>query len=229
VSLVPRNEYQAALAELRADVVAMGELVLARLDDALAALADGDEAAARAVVAGDDEVDERYLALESDCLDLFALQQPVAGDLRFVASSFKVLTDVERVGDLAVNLATYALDADADRVAEFDLGGVGAAARDLFADALEAYADRDPDACRELAERDDEVDALCQRAGERVVRDLVARRAAGDDGPWDVEAVLDDVSRLLLAVRDLERVADHGVNVAARTLYDVESDPELVY
>jgi len=225
---VPRDTYQAALDDLRADVVAMGELVLSRLDSALAALTDGDEAAARAVVEGDDEVDDRYLALESDCVDLFALQQPVAGDLRFVAASFKVLTDLERVGDLAVNLATYALDADAGLVAEFDLGGIGAAARDLFADALAAYADGDAEACRRLAERDDEVDALCQQAGERVVRDLVEQGADGD-GPWGVEAVLDDASRLLLAVRDLERVADHGVNVAARTLYDVESDPELVY
>ena len=225
---VPRNEYQAALDDLRADVVGMGELVLTRLDDALAALTDGDEAAARAVVDGDDDVNERYLALESDCLDLFALQQPVAGDLRFVAASFKVLTDIERVGDLAANLASYALDTDDDRVSDVDLGGIGAAARDLFADALDAYADGDAAACHRLAERDDEVDALCQQAGERIVRDLV-EQGAGGDGPWDVEAVLDDVSRLLLAVRDLERVADHGVNVAARTLYDVESDPELVY
>jgi phosphate transport system protein len=225
---MPRREYQAALEDLRADVVAMGELVLTRLDSALAALTDGDEAAARAVVDGDDEVNQRYLALESDCVDLFALQQPVAGDLRFVAASFKVLTDLERVGDLAANLATYALATDAERVSDVDLGGIGAAARDLFADALEAYADGDADACRHIAERDDEVDALCQQAGERIVRDLVEQGAGGDD-PWDVEAVLDDVSRLLLSVRDLERIADHAVNVAARTLYDVESDPELVY
>ncbi|SEW14614.1 phosphate signaling complex protein PhoU [Halobacterium jilantaiense] len=225
---MPRDTYQAALDDLRADVVAMGELVLSRLDDALAALTDGDEAAARAVVDGDDEVNDRYLALEADCVDLFALQQPVAGDLRFVASSFKVLTDLERVGDLAVNLATYALDTRDDHVSDVDLGGIGVAVRDLFADAVEAYADGDPDACRELAARDDEVDALCQQAGERIVRDLV-ERGGGDDGPWAVEAVLDDVSRLLLSVRDLERIADHGVNVAARTLYDIESDPELVY
>jgi len=206
----------------------MGDLVLERLDGALAALTEGDEAAAKAVVEGDDDVNDRYLALESDCLDLFALQQPVAGDLRFVAASFKVLTDIERVGDLAVNLATYALDVDEDRASDVDLGGIGAAARDLFADALDAYADGDADACYRIAERDEEVDALCKRAGERLVRDLVERRAGGDS-PWDVEAVLDDVSGLLLSVRDLERVADHGVNVAARTLYDVESDPELVY
>jgi len=225
---VPRDTYQAALDDLRGDVVEMGDLVLARLDGALAALTEGDEAAAKAVVDGDDDVNDRYLALESDCLDLFALQQPVAGDLRFVAASFKVLTDIERVGDLAVNLATYALDVDEDRASDVDLGGIGAAARDLFADALDAYADGDADACYRIAERDEEVDALCKRAGERLVRDLVERRAGGDS-PWDVEAVLDDVSGLLLSVRDLERVADHGVNVAARTLYDVESDPELVY
>jgi phosphate transport system protein len=229
VILVPRDAFQNALEDLRADVVALGELVVSRLDDALAALTgDGGDEAAAAVVDGDDEVNERYLGLEADCIELFALQQPVAGDLRVVAASFKILTDVERVGDLAANLASYALAAGDEHVADVDLAAIGTAARDLFADALAAYADGDAAACQRIANRDDEVDALCQRANDRVVRDLVERGAASE-GPWDAEAVLDDVSTLLLTVRDLERVADHAVNVAARTLYLVENDAQLVY
>jgi phosphate transport system protein len=237
-----RRDFQDSLDALRSDVAEMGHLVLARLDDALHALDAGDVDAAEAVIDGDSEINQLYLDLESACIDLFALQQPVASDLRFVAASFKILTDLERIGDLATNLAGYALAADSRYLPELDLTHVGARVHDLVADAIEAYADNDGAACREIDARDDEIDALCHAASERVVRDLIERRAASgdsngnDDGngdeagdPWDVEAVLDDVSRVLLTVRDLERVADHGVNIAARTLYAVDSDSELIY
>jgi phosphate transport system protein len=226
---VTRDDYQQSLADLRADVLALGDLVVDRLDTALDALATIDEAAARAVIDGDDEIDRRYLDLESRCIQLFALQQPVATDLRFVAASFKILTDLERVGDLAVNLGQYTLEATRKRFEEVDLSVIGDRARDLFADALTAYRTDDAALCRAVAARDDEVDSLCLHASERVVRDLLEREAGAEAGDsWAVERLLDDVSRLLLVVRDLERVGDHAVNVAARTLYMIESTPELV-
>ena len=75
--------------------------------------------------------------------------------------------------------------------------------------------------------RDDDLDVLCQRASQRVARDLIEREVADGDS-WAVERLLDDVSRLLLTIRDLERVGDHAVNIAARSLYMIESDPTLV-
>ncbi|AZH24596.1 phosphate signaling complex protein PhoU [Haloplanus aerogenes] len=222
-----RDEYQQSLADLRADVLAMGNLVGSRLDRALMALSTVDEAAARAVAGADDEVDRRYLDLESRCIQLLARQQPVASDLRFVASSFKILTDLERVGDLAVNLAQYTLAADRKRFEEVDLSAIGDLAREMLDDAMVAYRTDDAALCRDIAERDDELDVLCQRASERVVRELIEHEVDEGDS-WAVEELLDDVSRLLLVVRDLERVGDHAVNIAARTLYMVESDPALV-
>jgi phosphate transport system protein len=227
---MPRREYQESLEELRADVQEMGELVLSRFDRGLYALEHADTEAARAVVDGDDAINRRYLDLESECIDLFALQQPVASDLRFVAASFKIITDLERIGDLASNLGSYTLAADQRRISEIDLSDIGTDARELVADAIDAYVAEDAAACYRIAERDDEIDTLCQHTSERVVRELIERQAT--DGPgdaWDVERVLDDVSRLLLTIRDLERVADHGVNIAARTLYLVDSNPELIY
>ncbi|MBB6645151.1 phosphate signaling complex protein PhoU [Halobellus ruber] len=226
-----RRDFQASLNALRSDVAEMGELVVDRLDQALAALDSGDADAAAAVAGGDDDVNQLYLELESACIDLFALQQPVASDLRFVAASFKILTDLERVGDLAANLAGYVRDADDRYLPDMDLTHIGRRASDLVADAIDAYVESDAAACREIATRDDEIDTLCHTAGQRVVRELIRERSAdGDDGgAWDVEAVLNDVSRVLLTVRDLERIADHGVNIAARTLYAVDSDPELIY
>ena len=222
-----REEFQQSLADLRADVLAMSDLVAERLDRALTALETIDEAAARGVVGADDAVDRRYLDLESTCIQLFARQQPVAGDLRFVASSFKIVTDLERVGDLAVNLAQYTLAADRKRFEKVDLSSIGDLACDMLDDAMAAYRTDDAALCRDIAARDDELDALCQRASERVVRELIEREVDEGDS-WAVEELMDDVSRLLLVVRDLERVGDHAVNIAARTLYMVESDPELV-
>ena len=222
---VPREDYRDSLDELRADVESMGTAVLDQLSRSLDALETDDRGLAREVIAGDERVNRRYLDLESDCIDLIALQQPVASDLRFVAASFKILTDVERVGDLATNLARHALAARSDEIAEVRIREIGETARDQVRAALQAYVDADPAACRAIAERDDELDASCQHASETVVRELVA----SEPDRWEVEQLLDGVSRLLLTIRDLERVGDHAVNIAARTLYATDGDPELIY
>ena len=94
----------------------------------------------------------------------------------------------------------------------------------MLADALAAYDDGDAEAARAVAARDDEIDRLCEAAGETVVEDLI-RTDYGDD----IGTILDDASRLLLTVRDLERVADHAVNVCARVVYMVEHDDALLY
>ena len=225
---MPRHEYQESLEELRLDVQQLGELVLKRLDQSLSALEHTDTETAKSVIEGDEEINQRYLELESTCIDLFALQQPVASDLRFVAASFKILTDIERIGDLATNLGRHVLSAKQESVSDVALYHIGAAAHELVADSLDAYVTEDVELCYRVAERDDEIDSLCHSASERVVRDLIEREATGEN-PWSVEQVLDDISIVLLTIRDLERVADHGVNIAARTLYLVESDPELIY
>ncbi|GAB3665542.1 phosphate signaling complex protein PhoU [Halopiger thermotolerans] len=220
-----REDFRETLDRLRADVEAMADAVLEQLGRALTALGDGDDELAQAVIDGDAAINERYLELEGDCIDLLALQQPVASDLRFVAASFKIITDLERIGDLATNLAEYALAADAAAFSEIDVRGIGDDVREQVRAAVDAYVADDADACRTIAARDDEIDALCQRASEAVVRDLIASEADA----WDVERLLDDVSQALLTIRDLERIGDHAVNVAARTRYMVENDPALLY
>jgi phosphate transport system protein len=225
---MPRREYQESLEKLRLDVQQLGELVLERLDRSLSALEHTDAEAAQSVIDGDEEINQRYLELESACIDLFALQQPVASDLRFIAASFKILTDIERIGDLATNLGRYSLSAEPESVSDVALYDIGTAAREVVTDALDAYVSEDVDLCHQVAARDDEIDSLCYSASERVVRDLIVREATSED-PWSVEQVLDDVSIVLLTIRDLERVADHGVNIAGRTLYLVENDSELIY
>jgi phosphate transport system protein len=222
-----REEYQQALDELRADVLDMGEYTVSQLADGLEAMETRDETLAGEVIARDADLNDRYLELESACVDLLALQQPVAGDLRFVVASFKIITDLERVGDLATNLGEYALAGRRERLPGVDVQAIGADAKILLEDALQAYETEDVEACRAIYDRDDDIDALCARASDRLVRDLIEREADGDG--WAIERLMDDVSRLLLTIRDLERAGDHAVNIAARTLYMVENDDELIY
>ena len=226
---MPRESYQEMLDQLREDVLFMGELVLERVRMGLDALARKDERLAREVIEGDDEINEMYLDLEGDCIDLFALQQPVAGDLRFVAASFKIITDLERVADLATNLGGYAIEAERDLYPDVDIQSIGDAVVEMVEAAMDAYAENDVAACHAVAERDDEVDDMCERASATVVRELIETELDPDNESRDVEMFMTDVSRLLLTVRDLERVGDHAVNIAARTLYMVENDDSLLY
>ncbi|WP_418282125.1 phosphate signaling complex protein PhoU [Halorubrum sp. DTA98] len=224
---MPREQYQTKLENLRDDVLYMSELVAERLRMGLDALKRHDGELGEEVITGDAEINELYLELERECTDLIALQQPVAGDLRFIAASFKIITDLERIADLATNLGAYAGEAEREVFPDVDAQRIGEETLAMLDVAMAAYEQSDPDRCYEVAEMDDEVDALCERASDLVVRDLIKRDELDDDEA--VEAMMRNVSRLLLTIRDLERVGDHTVNIAARSLYMIENNDELLY
>ncbi len=224
---MPREQYQAKLEGLREDVLYMSEVVADRLRTALDALERRDGELGEEVITGDAEVNELYLELERECTDLIALQQPVAGDLRFIAASFKIITDLERIADLATNLGRYAGEAEEEVFPDVDIQRIGDTTLEMLETAMTAYADSDSERCYEVAEMDDDLDAACEAASDLVVRDLIEEDRFRDDD--DVEATMENVSRLLLTVRDLERVGDHSVNIAARALYMIENDDELLY
>ena len=223
---MPRNEYQAKLTALREDVVMMSETVAERLELGLTALANNDEELARDVIEGDTQINELYLDLEKRCTDLIALQQPVAGDLRFIAASFKIITDLERVADLATNLGEYAETADNNVFPGVNIQEIGETTLAMLDSAIEAYAQEDRELCYAVNDRDDDLDAECEIAGDTVVRELIEGEELGND---EIEPFMEDVSRLLLTIRDLERVGDHTVNIAARALYMIENNDELIY
>jgi len=219
-----RDRYHDRLATLRTDVVLFGELVVERYESAVAAAEAGDLRAADRIVSGDDEINRRYLELEGDCIDLIARNQPVAGDLRLITASFKILTDLERIADLATNLAERT-EYGAGVHPAVDLGSLGLAAGEMVAAAVEAYENDDPTACRGVAADDDTLDSDCAATTQRIIRELL-----GTDGDDEERArTAETTTRGLLTVRDIERVGDHAVNIAARTLYMLDSDDELLY
>jgi len=224
---MPRNEYQAQLAELRADVLDMSEIVAERLEMALRALKTNNHELAQEVIDGDSEINQQYLDLEKQCTDLIALQQPVAGDLRFIAASFKIITDLERIADLATNLSSYVTDGETNIFPEIDIQELGEVTLEMLAEAMDAYNDDDVELCYAVADRDDDLDYLCEQASDTVVRELIESEQMESDE--DVEQFMEDVSRFLLTIRDIERIGDHSVNIAARALYMIENNDELIY
>ncbi|ATW89773.1 phosphate transport system protein [Halohasta litchfieldiae] len=224
---MPRNEYQSQLADLRSDVLEMSDTVAERLEMALNALETNNHDLAQQVIDGDSEINQQYLELEKQCTDLIALQQPVAGDLRFIAASFKIITDLERIADLATNLGEYATAGETNLFPDIDLQELGSVTLEMLDEAMAAYADDDREKCYTVDERDDDLDYLCEVASDTVVRELIESEQMDSDE--DIEAFMEDVSRFLLTIRDIERIGDHSVNIAARALYMIDNNDELIY
>ncbi len=224
---MPRNEYQSQLADLRTEVLEMSELVAERLEMALRALETNDHELAQQVIDGDSEINQQYLDLEKQCTDLIALQQPVAGDLRFIAASFKIITDLERIADLATNLGGYVTDGETNIFPQIDIQELGTVTLEMLDEAMTAYAEDDTELCYAVDDRDDDLDYLSEQASDTVVRELIESEQMNPDD--NIEQFMEDVSRFLLTIRDLERIGDHAVNIAARSLYMIENNDKLIY
>ncbi len=216
-----RTAYQHSLDELRHHLLVLGSLVQNRLRQGLRALVQHDAATGTLVQKGDEEIDRATTSIEQTCIDLLTLQQPVAGDVRFVTAAFRIVTDLERIGDLAVNLADYATDSETlSMVPPSRIEQVGELGVAMLRDALQALADGNVFLAQSVVRRDDELDQLAWRttkdfleamhqAGRRAWDDATARRHAEEALP------------ILLSMRDLERVGDHAVNIARRVVYIV--------
>ncbi len=181
-----------------------------RLRKALQAVVTRDVALARTIMDGDAEIDQREVMIEEECLKLLALHQPVASDLRFVIATLKVNNDLERIGDLAVNIADRArLLAN---VPEAGIGlpidRMGVLAIDMLRKVFQAFMEHNTRLAVEVMASDDEVDDM----NRSMIMSVVGRMRVGDPSP---EALL-----LLLGVsRELERVGDHASNIAEDLIY----------
>lgn len=203
-----RLNFGEQMRDLELAVLDMGSRAEAMVGDATTALARLDVALARRVMTADEEIDRRDLEIEERCLSILALQQPMAGDLRVIGTVMKIITDLERVGDLAVDLAriTLKIDRELGETAFLDLASMSVKARALLRESLEAFARRDLALVADVCLRDEEVDQAY-----RDLRAIVFERMM--ERPEDVVVL----GWLLMAVHHLERVGDHAVNIAERT------------
>ncbi len=201
------------------DALKRGLVALSRAaEEALAASIDalraGDASRAEAVFAADREVDRLEVALETDAIALLALQQPMARDLRFIVSAIKITSDLERVGDHAVNIAgsTIRLHEQGGRLAvPPQIDEMSRMARAMLSDALNAVVRLDGALGREVCRRDDAVDALHETLFSSLVTQM-------KEHPGTISNALE----LLLVGRNLERVADLATNIAEDAVYLAE-------
>jgi phosphate transport system protein len=214
-----RDSYQRMLDGLHRSVVELGRQVAAQLERGLDALVRHDCALAARLEVDDDVIDGETLRIEKACVDLVSLQQPVAGDLRLITASFKVVTDLERIGDLAVNLGDYCCAAETlDLVPPETIEAVGRLALEMLGEANRAYAEGDAERAERVIARDRDLDEMTWGTIRAFLKRLYLTERESH-GEAEAERISSQALPVLLSMRDLERVGDHAENIAARVIY----------
>jgi phosphate transport system protein len=207
------RHFHEQLSDLKVRLLTMSGEAEAALRLAVDALLERDRAKADQVIAGDHAIDDMEVEIEERGINLLALQQPMARDLRMIVAALKIANDLERVGDHAVNIAESAQRLIESRpiTPEPEIVQMARLAREMLSDALEAFIRGDAKAGREVCSRDDRVDALHRS----VFRILLTHMM---EDPHTIGSGMD----LFLVSRNLERVADLATNVAEDVVFLVE-------
>jgi phosphate transport system protein len=210
----PIPHFQEELDELKARLLEMGGLAEERVRTAIDALVRRDPALVVRVLDGDGPVNQFHIEIDSRCVKLLALHQPMAVDLRVILSAVKINTDLERVGDLAINIAEAASRylAHAPVKELVDIPRMANIAQGMLRDALDSFVRRDINLAQRVLDQDDDLDALKTQ----VFRDLLAFMLKD---PQTIEPSLD----LILISRHLERIGDHATNIAEDVIYMVSA------
>jgi phosphate transport system protein len=203
-----RTAYHEQLEATRLDVVRLGALVGDSIRVGVEALDNRDAAVAARVVAGDDVIDDLRRKVEAHCIELIWRQQPVAGELREVAAMLEIATDLERVGDYAVDISKNAIKLSDQpmRPHRVEIDRIASVAHGMLIDAMRAYTERDAQLASQVIARDDEVDKLYKRSIKLLQGEMQA----------DPEIVRPG-TRYLFVLASLERVGDRAVNIAWHT------------
>jgi phosphate transport system protein len=208
-----QRHFHEELEALKQTLLAMGGLVEDQIRRVMRALTERDEALAQEVIDRDRQVNTYDVEVDEQCVQLLALNQPAAGDLRFITTAMKIVTDLERIGDQAVNIAQRAIELNREPQLKpyIDLPRMAERAQAMVKESLDAFVARDTDLARRVCAEDAEVDAL----KEQMFRELLTFMM--EDARTIPRAI-----RLILISRFLERVADHATNIAEMVVYMVE-------
>jgi phosphate transport system protein len=211
-----RAPFHEELGQLEAALQEEGDLVLRALRSALNALARGDDELADEVIGFDDEIDRRYLAIETGVQSLLARQTPVATDLRLVLAVLRINLHLERMADYCVTVAKLTklmggLDVSDDRILN-SLEDMGRRAEQMIRVALDAFADRDLEKAQSLNDLDDLID----RANRQAVNDVLELGDSAQEREYGL--------RMLVVSRCVERIGDHAVDIGEQIAYLVTGE-----
>lgn len=208
------RHFQEELESLQARLLEMGGLAEERVRAAVHGLVTRDVAVTEKVIRGDEPLNELHIEIDNRCFTLLALYQPMATDLRAIVAAVKINTDLERVGDLAVNIGEaarrYVSHPPVKKL--IDIPQMGEIAQAMLRDALDSYVRRDTELAHQVLNQDDRLDALKTQ----VFRELLTYMLADQS---TVEPALD----LILISRHLERIGDHATNIAEDVIFMVSA------
>jgi phosphate transport system protein len=205
-----RLSFHDELEKLHQNLLKMGTLVEEAIHLSVKSIADRNMALAEKVIENDDEIDRLYLDLEQDCFRLIALQQPMASDLRRIATVLKVVTDLERMADHAVSIgkATIRLKNETYVKPLIDIPRMAGLAQSMVREALKAYIDRDIDKCYQIGKDDHQVDALYKEIYNELIGIMKDKPETVNQG-----------TQFLFVAHYLERIGDHATNLAEWVIY----------
>ncbi|KUK36019.1 MAG: Phosphate-specific transport system accessory protein PhoU, partial [Thermacetogenium phaeum] len=212
---VVRKSYREQLADLKENVLIMGTMVEEAIYKAVKSLKERDEELAQKVIDGDDAIDDYLVQIEDCCVRLLALQQPMARDLRVISTAIKIITDLERMADLAVDIARVTLRLSGQQLIKplIDIPRMMEIAQRMTRISLDAYVQEDPEQVLCLRDYDHEVDALYNQ----VFRELLTFMI-------EDPRTITQAAQLLFVARFLERIADHATNVGESVYYMVKGE-----
>ena len=205
-----RKHYEKRLEELNRKMLNMASRVEEAVDRCVKALQERDMSLARQVVKEDEKIDKMEREIEEECIKITALQQPVAGDLRIITAISKIATDLERIGDHAVNIAEMVLEIGEQKLIKplEDVPRMAEIATSRLHLSLEAFTELDAARAEELARQDEKID----RCDEQILRELITLMMEDCSN-------LEQAVRLIFISRFLERIGDHTTNICEKLIY----------
>lgn len=206
-----RSRFDMQLDELNNELISMGAMVETSIAAAVKALLDNDREQAKAAIMADDEIDRKEKSIEALCLRLLLQQHPVASDLRLISAALKMITDIERIGDQAADIAEIVTVADLTvAVGHVHIREMADEAIKMVTGSIDAFVKRDKILAEEVIARDDTVDGLFSSVKNDIIK-IIAEK--NDDG----EAAVD----IIMIAKYLERIGDHAVNIAEWVLFSI--------
>lgn len=210
-----RKTFDAELLELNEELTAMARAAQDAIDVVTESLSTDDEAAAKSAIEMTASMDQMERDIENRCLQLLLRQQPVARDLRAISAAMKMVTDLQRIGDQAANIAEISLLLNRHGAVKVphDIGVMACKAGIMLRQSISAYTSRDVETAHAVVNLDDEVDELFQQVKGELIDEVAANR---DEADLSID--------FIIIAKYLERVADHAVNIAQWAIFCVTGE-----
>jgi phosphate transport system protein len=207
-----RDTFDRELQQIQEEVLVLGGMVEAAIIESVAALKNRDLEASKQLIVRDRDINMKRFELENDALILIATQQPMAGDLRILAAVLEITTELERIGDYAKGIARINLMIGDEEFMKplIDIPIMAQKARDMLADALQAFIAQDVQLAQSIPARDEEVDDLYNQVYRELMTYVVANPSC-----------IEQANYLLWAAHNLERAADRVTNICERVVFTV--------